>query len=261
MPGNYAHFRFGSELLPTLPPEVRRTVGRFRQLYDMGLHGPDLLRYHDPLIHDSTVKLCAKYHDQTGVVFFERVCRAVRLNPSEGAMAYLYGVLAHYVLDSMSHPFIRRMVESGKATHNQIETEFDRYLLVMDGKSPAHLYDQTPHMRLTPGECETVAIFYPNVRASAVERSVKLMKTITQMMTVPRGTKRDLLGNTLRMVAPGAADTIIPLHPDPACKDLDDKLLRLYDMAIDRYLLLLEEIQDHLRRKTPLSTDFSLSFA
>lgn len=261
MPGNYAHFRFGSELLPTLPPEVRRTVGRFRQLYDMGLHGPDILRYHDPLIHDATVKLCAKYHQQSGVVFFERVCRTVRLNHSEGALAYLYGVLAHYVLDSMSHPFIHRTVESGKATHNQIETEFDRYLLVMDGKSPAHLYDQTSHMQLTPGECQTVALFYPNVRAAAVGRCVSRMKKCTQLMTVPRGAKRELMSNTLRLISSGAADMILPLHPDPACKDLDEKLLRLYDMAIDRYLLLLEEIQDHLRRKTPLSTDFSMSFS
>lgn len=261
MPGNYAHFRFGSALLPTMPPQVRQTVCRFRQLYDMGLHGPDIFRYHDFLIHDATVKLCGKYHHQTGVTFFERVCRTVRMNPSEGAMAYLYGVLAHYVLDSMTHPLINRTVESGKATRNQIQAEFDRYLLVTDGKIPAHLHDQTAHMQLTPGECQTVAMFYTKVKDSTVGRCVKNMKKCTRLMTVPRGTKRDLMLRSLQWISPGAADAMIPLHTDTQCQELNEKLLRLSDMAIDRYSLLLEEIQNHLRKKIPLSTSFSLPFA
>lgn len=260
MPANYAHFRFGSELLPKLPPEVRRTVGRFRQLYDVGLHGPDILLYHDPVIKNATVKLSSKFHAQTGKVFFERVCRTVRMNWSEGATAYLYGVLAHYALDSMSHPFIGRMVDSGKGTHNQIETEFDRFLLELDGKIPAHLYDQSAHMQLTPGECQTAALFYPNVSAAAVSRCVKNMKKCTQLLTMPKGTKRDLLGGAMKLVAPSAADLIIPILPDPKFRELDEGLLRLFDMAQQRYLSLLGEIQVHLRHRSPLSTDFSLSF-
>ena len=102
MPGNYAHYRFGQELISHMDPRQQRIIGRFRQLYDMGLHGPDILNYHDPLIKTPTVRLCDKLHAQTGQVFFERTCRVVRMNPSEGARAYLYGLLAHYCLDSLS---------------------------------------------------------------------------------------------------------------------------------------------------------------
>lgn len=42
MPANYAHYRFGVKAIPLLPAEMQRTVRRFRRLYDMGLHGPDL---------------------------------------------------------------------------------------------------------------------------------------------------------------------------------------------------------------------------
>lgn len=260
MPGAYTHFRFGTELLSLMPPEVRRTVGRFRQLYDVGLHGPDILLYHDPVFRDATVKLAGRFHRQTGTAFFQRVCRAVRMNWSEGATAYLYGVLAHYALDSMCHPYISRMEEAGKASHNRIETEFDRYLLELDGKTPPHLYDQTAHMRLTPGECQTVALFYPKVSDTAVARSVKNMAKCTKFLTMPQGTRRQLTTGAMRLVVPGAADLVMSIGPDPQCSELDKDLLRLYEMAKARYIPLLEQIQDHLRRGTPLTTDFAKIF-
>ena len=260
MPSHYAHYRFGAQLLPTLPPDVQRTVGRFRQLYDMGLHGPDLFFYHNPLLHNSVSKLGSKFHAQTGAVFFERVCRYVRLSPSEGAMAYLYGVLAHYALDSLSHPFIKRMEEQGKATHTEIETEFDRYLLDMDDKKPPYLQDLSGHMQLTPGHCQPVAVFYPNVSAGVVRKCVENMAASTRFLVMPKGTRRNIFEKAVKVVAPKAAGHLMTLHPNRNCSELDPSLLRLYEMAMDRYPVLLEQIQAHLRRTAPLGTDFSVIF-
>ena len=260
MPSNYAHYRFGAQLLQKLPAEIQRTVGRFRQLYDMGLHGPDLLCYYNPLIRASTGKQGTKFHHQTGKVFFERVCRYVRLSPSEGAMAYLYGVLAHYALDSLSHPFIKRMAEQGKAAHTEIETEFDRFLLETDGKKPPYLQDLSGHMQLTPGECETVAGFYPNVSAGTVRKCVNNMAFYTRLLVIPKGPRRTLMSKAIGVAGREAAGMLMPIHPNRSCSNLDASLLRLYEMAMDRYPVLLEQVQAHLRRKAPLGTDFSVTF-
>ncbi len=42
MPSTYAHYRMGAALLPMLPADVRRVIQRFRRLFDVGLHGPDI---------------------------------------------------------------------------------------------------------------------------------------------------------------------------------------------------------------------------
>lgn len=257
MPSTYAHYRFGAELLTRLPPELRRSAVRFRQLYDMGLHGPDLFYYESPLGKGA---LGAKFHAQTGKAFFERVCRSMKLNPSEGATAYLCGVLAHYALDSLSHPFIHRMAAEGKGTHTQIEVEFDRYLLEKDGKSPAYLHDPSEHMHLTPGECETAAAFYPGVRAGTVQRCVKNMALSARMLAVPQGTRRKALGNALTLAGRERGGMLMPVHPNRVREELDPSLLRLYEMAMDRYPVLLDQIQTHLRRNTPLGPDFSAVF-
>lgn len=259
MPSIYAHYRFGAQLIPKMPPKAQRTVCRFRQLYDMGLHGPDILDYQNALI-PSKSRLRQKIHAQTGKVFFERVCRNIRLRPSEGAMAYLYGLLAHYALDSLSSAYIRRMAEQEKLSADVIATEFDRYLLLADGKKPPHLQDLSGHMKLTPGECKTVAAFYPRVSAGAVGKCVEHMATVTRLLALPQGSKRQWLDKGVHLLMPRVSGRVMPVHPNHACAALNSSLQRLYDMAADRYPLLLEQIHAHLRRNAPLATDFSVPF-
>ena len=79
MPAVYAHYRFGSQMLSTMPGDIRRSVKRFRRLYDVGLHGPDLFFYYRPMLTTRIQKLGARFHEQTGREFFSRVCRNLRL--------------------------------------------------------------------------------------------------------------------------------------------------------------------------------------
>ena len=53
MPSNYAHYRFAAHMLPLLPGDVRRPVQRYRRLYDIGLHGPDIFYYYFPALKSS----------------------------------------------------------------------------------------------------------------------------------------------------------------------------------------------------------------
>ena len=106
MPSTYAHYRFGVALLPTLPGDVRRTIQRFRRLFDVGLHGPDIFYFQNSVIKSGGFSLGVKYHEMTGKSLFPRLCRLVRLEKSEAAQAYLYGLLCHYCLDARLHPII-----------------------------------------------------------------------------------------------------------------------------------------------------------
>lgn len=257
MPSVYAHYRFGAQLIAKMPPKTQRTVRRFRQLYDMGLHGPDILFYQSLLPGG---KLRDKFHAQTGSAFFERICRNIRLRPSEGARAYLYGVLAHYALDCLSNPFIHRVSQEKKISEDVIITEFDRFLLNMDGKKPPHLQDLSGHIKLTPGECDTVAAFYPNIRPGAVGKCVEHMAQVTHLLSLPQGQQRQWVDKGMQLVLPKLAGRVMAIHPNRDCAALNPSLLRLYDMAADRYPVLLEQLHAHLRGNAPLGPDFSVPF-
>ncbi len=260
MPFAYAHYRFGAELIGSLPPEIQRTVHRFRQLYDVGLHGPDVLYYHDPVIPTGTVRLCDKFHAQTGQVFFERVARALRMNPSDGARAYLYGLLAHYTLDSLTSPYAIRKAEEKQMPIALIWGCFDRYLLEQDGKTPPCQADQSGHIQLTPGECQTAAMFYPGVSPSALGKGVKNMAKGIKSFAGARGSRRQAMLNTAARLTPRMAELAVPAHPDHRLAAVNADLDRLFQIGLERYPLLLEQLRIHLRRKTPLGPDFNMSF-
>lgn len=43
MPSTYAHYRMGKEVAEELTGEAWHTLSMYRQLYLIGLHGPDIL--------------------------------------------------------------------------------------------------------------------------------------------------------------------------------------------------------------------------
>ena len=54
MPTTYAHYKFGKEVISALPRPLRSTVENHRELFDIGLHGPDILFYYH-LFHENPV--------------------------------------------------------------------------------------------------------------------------------------------------------------------------------------------------------------
>lgn len=256
MPSTYAHYRFGTQMLTTMPGDVRMTVHRFRQLFDVGLHGPDIFFYNSPLLKTGTGFLGVKYHEQTGEEFFTRVCRSLRLAPSEAANAYLYGVLCHYCLDSVCHPYVRKMAEKGEVTHAQLETEFERRLLEQDGKLPACSQDLSRHIRLTPGECETAARFYPPASPGNIRTSVNGMAMFVKLFSTPEGMRRRVLEKGVGIVAKSYSDMLMAEKPLSLCAPYLPGLMERYEKAAARFPEMLNQLQAHMAYSAPFGEEF-----
>lgn len=261
MPSQYTHYRFGAQLIGQLPADIRRTCQRFRQLFDVGLHGPDIFFYHNIFLEDNGVKLGKKFHAQTGTDFFTRVCKRLRLEPTEAGRAYLYGVLAHYCLDSLCHPFVNEQAAEGKIGHTELEKEFDRYLLVLDGKRPPHTFDFSPHMRLTPGECETVADFYSPATPVMIRTSVKNMAACIKFLQSPKGFRRNTLNAAIKVTGKKFAQQVIPRSPNHNCEHLDEPMMALYEQALALYPVLLEQLLAHMDHNEELGAAFEKTFS
>lgn len=258
MPAIYAHYRFGAAALNDMPGDLRRTAKRFRQLYDVGLHGPDILDYGTPVVNPRLRGMKQKLHNMSGTDFFQRACRNLRLDPAEAADAYLYGLLTHYCLDAVCRPFIQKKAEEEKVSVQAIETEFDRFLLEMDGKSPACSQDLSPHIRLTPGECETAARFYSGVNAAGIKDCVRNMAAMTRLMATPVGARRNLLQKSFGVVA--REDMLMGVVPDPACAHLNEELYALYRQAEVRFPQMLIALNAHMTYNAPLNDLFEPTF-
>jgi len=260
MPSTYAHYRFGVQLLPTMPGDVRRTIQRFRQLFDMGLHGPDIFFYSSPLLKTNAGFLGVKFHEQTGQEFFARVCRNLRLEPSEAATAYLYGLLCHYCLDTVCHPYVRQVAERGEVTHAQLETEFERLLLETDGKVPAVSQDLSQHIRLTPGECETVARFYPPASGKTIKAAVVSMAFFVRLLAAPEGVRRNVLKKGMGVVARNFSGMLMADKPLPLSAPYLPELMEKYRQAAEQFPEMLAQLQAHMTYSAPFGQEFADSF-
>lgn len=258
MPSVYAHYRFGFRMLPKLEPEVRKVIKRHRQMYDIGLHGPDIFFYHNIFRETPPARMGDQLHMTGGRQVLGRMAKRLRLESSESGLAYLYGLLGHYCLDSHCHPMVNANTENGVIGHVQLETEFNRYLLALDGKKCPRTFDCSRHMVLAEEDCAVIAGLYPGVTAADVKKSISTFAAVTHLLASPwdglRSTAKKALGR-------GKFSQFIMFDtPDGECAHLMPELLALYEQAEADYPAMAGQLTAHLTCGVPLGEMFDPIF-
>ena len=251
MPAYYAHHRFGKLLRKEIPAEARQCIQRFRRMFDVGLQGPDIFFYFNPYWKTAVGESASTFHKMTGADFF---AAAVKAADSEAAMAYLYGLLGHYCLDSHCHPFVNQLDAASEAKHVVLEAEFDRYLLVADGEAHPETYEMSRKWKLTRGECMTVAGFYPGITGGQVHRSVRSFARSVRFLAKPQWEK------PMRKLGLSFADHMIPAEEKEDLVLYISELKTHFDEAVQQYPEMLETLLRHMKNGEELGPDFEAVF-
>ncbi len=163
MPANYAHRIFGDTVLHTLSPSLFERLEPHIPLFNMGLHGPDLLFYYQPWHSPALQVLGHRLHGCTCRQVISTMLEVIPTLPEEdrdGGLAYTLGFVCHFLLDSACHPYVGRLVEAGKGPHCTIEAEFDWWLMEHDGHAPRDV-DPVAHIAdLTEADYAVIAPLY-----------------------------------------------------------------------------------------------------
>ena len=133
MPTTYAHYKFGKEVLSALPRPLQNSIEAHRELFDIGLHGPDILFYYNALKKDPVNEQGHTLHEQFADEFFHHAVEVIeKVKDPAAARAYIYGFICHFALDSECHPYVEKIMQVGRVSHNEIEMELDRMMLTED---------------------------------------------------------------------------------------------------------------------------------
>lgn len=257
MPLFYAHDRFGTALLEKIPGEIRRSCTRFPQLFRVGLQGPDIFFFYNPLFRTAIGTLGHTAHSQSGQEFFTQAARAA---DTEAAQVYLYGLLAHYCLDSLCHPYVDAQTADGKIGHVEMESEFERFLLALDGIPSPETHPRHKTLKLTRGECVTAADFFPPAKPGHIYGAVKNAAWCIKMVCRPHGVMRRIVSGVIRNTADNVRHQMVPTRAEPKFRVSNGRLLELYGEALERYPVLLAQLTAHLRDGTPLGAEFDPIF-
>lgn len=231
MPTTYAHYRFGRQVLSALPQETQALIQRHQNLFDFGVHGPDLLFYYQALRKNPVSQLGYDSHARTGRDFFTQAVGTAQAAPDrEAAWAYLYGVLCHFTLDRECHPYVGEKEKTG-VSHSAIEASFDRYLLELDHLDPV-LHRVTQHLHPSLETAQVIAQFYPPLEGKTVYTAQKSMRWLLNLL-IAKGPKRWFVCSVMRLAGKAnLQDLFNPLTPNPATRDSDEILLHHYQDAL-----------------------------
>ena len=204
MPSTYAHYRFGQEVLKELPNDIKKIIIENKELYDIGLHGPDLLFYYLPLKTNEINSIGYNMHEKTGKEVFDTFRKMMTSKKQiNHYLAYYYGFICHFALDATCHGYIEKRIHESGVSHGEIEVEFDRFLMIEDGLDPIR-HKLTNHIIPSIDYARIIAPFF-NVTAQQVVKSLESYEA------------------------------------NPLCKDSTEKLNQFYKQAIKKAVELISE--------------------
>ena len=262
MPAFYAHYRFGREMLQKLPPETRALCEQHRDLFDIGLHGPDIFFFYHPLKKNPVSEFGHQCHSRSGREFLsaaETVIAAA--DDKDAARAYFYGFLCHLALDSVCHPGVYEAQKYTGASHIGIETALDRALLLSDGIEPL-AHDPCGHFHITKKNAGIIAAFFPPHAPAVVEKSLRAMVLFGRLLYCGKPVIRKPIEFLLRIT--GHYDSLSPMlmtaKPDPRCRESDRRLQALFPEAVSLAAELIAETDIYIESKTGPGAVFDRTF-
>ena len=262
MPSTYAHRRFGADVLALLPDGLRATLEQHRELYDIGLHGPDLMFYYKALQSNPVNRLGNTMHEQKGEVFFTRARTVVENAPNkDAALAYALGFVCHFALDSTCHPYVEAYVRESGVGHCEIETEFDNMLLRRDGHDPMH-YLTASHIQPSRIRANVVAPFYEGISVDEAYQAMTGMGFVHKMLLASNPAKRWVVLSAMRLAGKWEFmhGLVANPKPNPDCAESGCGLDALYQKAIPLAVRLITEYVDGLSTDAPLDAAYQHTF-
>ena len=225
MPSTYAHYRLGQQVRRELEGNERKII--------VGLHGPDILFYYKPLRPNPVNQIGYDLHGHSGKEFFERAKNIINSQKEkEPFLAYTYGVLNHFALDVSCHGYIDEKIAASGISHTEIEVEFDRMLMLTDGKDPLR-QNLTEHIVPCMENAEVIRWFYPKTTPADVREALKGMIAYNNMLIAPSRIRRFFIyvllyvsGNYKEMHG-----LLVNYRKNPQCEDSNQQLAQRYRQA------------------------------
>lgn len=264
MPATYAHQMFGDLVFAALPDAFRSRVAAEKDLFNIGLQGPDILFYYHPLKSNPVSRLGHEMHCESGRELFEKALKesmafekelhtssSVEKTQSgslpEPAMIYLYGVLCHFSLDSTCHGYINQYEKDNGVSHCDIEGELDRYLIERAGKDPLK-ENLTKDFHASKRSAGFITPFYRGLPEKTIYSALKSFKGFHSLLYCPRDLKRNALYRGLKLIGQyeGLRGHIISKDANPACAGSDKEIEERIRLAVPLAVRLITQFPGNM---------------
>lgn len=260
MPAAYSHYRLGTIVFNKLQPPLKKIIETDCDLFNIGLHGPDILFYNRPYIHSKINRLGSAMHKQRADIFFYQALEVLKETNSKAQFAYLCGFICHYILDSNCHPYINTIIKETGVTHFEIETELDRYFMVKDNLDPLRT-KLTDHIKVNEDTVNNIAPFFKATKKE-LYKSLNGMKFYDRLLLAPQLYKRGLIYLVLGITFTYKRfqGFVVNYRPNKTITPYLDELEHLFNQSIDEAYEAIYNFIDVTKYDCVLSKRFEHNF-
>lgn len=262
MPSMVTHDLFGRMVLARLDEDIKNIILKYPKPFHMGLQGPDILFFHKPLTKSAVSEFGFGMHREKASVFFNQALELMQEEEKDSAYAsYLYGFVCHFILDSECHPYIARVIEEYGMDHNEIESEFDKYLLKALDMNPKRfrsdslIYDDEDTI-------EAIHLFYPTITKEELRQSLKDMKMVKKVLFAPNIIKQRVIYTSMKMVGKYQSlyGIVMNVKDNKDCMMTNVRLNEIFKDAVKIACDMIIDFSYSLNEGKPLNDRFDRNF-
>ena len=261
MPTTYAHDLFGKMVYHRLDPEIQEKIKKYQTTYQIGLHGPDILFYVRPFHKNRFNQMAHRLHREEAAGFFERGRELYQKTGNEEILVYLLGFICHFMLDSTCHPYISEYMKKTGARHDEIETEFDRALMVRTGKDPFH-YQPGSVIRIEKNSVDAISEVMEGMSHKDIVRALMGSKFYTKLPICDSEKKRKIKLAIARILFMYrlADGRIIRGEPKDICLESTQHLTQLFLQAVPEAVAMINEYYKQKNGSDRLNVRFERNY-
>ncbi|MBC8574487.1 zinc dependent phospholipase C family protein [Jingyaoa shaoxingensis] len=261
MPTTYAHDLFGKMVYHRLDPEIQEKIKKYQTTYQIGLHGPDILFYVRPFHKNRFNQMAHRLHREEAAGFFERGRELYQKTGNEEILVYLLGFICHFMLDSTCHPYISEYMKKTGARHDEIETEFDRALMVRTGKDPFH-YQPGSVIRIEKNSVDAISEVMEGMSHRDIVRALMGSKFYTRLPICDSEKKRKIKLAVARILFMYrlADGRIIRGEPKDICLESTQHLTQLFRQTVPEAATMINEYYKQRNGSDRLNVRFDRNY-
>ena len=261
MPTTYTHDLFGKMVYHRLDSEIQEKIKKYQTTYQIGLHGPDILFYVRPFHKNRFNQMAHRLHREEAAGFFERGRELYQKTGNEEILVYLLGFICHFMLDSTCHPYISEYMKKTGARHDEIETEFDRALMVRTGKDPFH-YQPGSVIRIEKNSVDAISEVMEGMSHKDIVRALMGTKFYTRLPICDSEKKRKVKLAVARILFMYrlADGRIIRGEPKDICLESTQHLTQLFLQTVPEAAAMINEYYKQKNGSDRLNVRFNRNY-
>lgn len=264
MPGIIAHYLFGQKVLEKYPEKIKNIIIDNKNLFDIGLQGPDILFYYKPLKSNKITKLGNNMHDEKGKLFFENALTILKTSNKEDYnkyLSYTLGFLCHFTFDSNAHGYIENKIHTSKVTHYDIEWEFERYLM-NNNNINAKKNERVNWININENDSKIISRFYEGTTKEEIYHSVNSIHFYDDFLLGAKIWKRLFVSFALHISGNYKSKNKLRMKQKTITKCFDSnlRLEKIMNKAINKAIENTESFIEKLNNNKPLLESFDKTF-